>query len=63
MVGWFENDILSAFQIWPLCTTKSEEKIMETMDFLLNKIGWQLAKIAKYPQIFCYILEKRIIPR
>lgn len=30
--GWSENDILSAFRLFPLCMTLSEQKIMETME-------------------------------
>ncbi|KAL6210427.1 hypothetical protein ACLB2K_015659 [Fragaria x ananassa] len=60
---WSDNDILSAFKLFPLCMTKSEKKIMETMDFLVNKMGWHSHKIAKYPHVLCYSLEKRIIPR
>ncbi|KAL6217317.1 hypothetical protein ACLB2K_010534 [Fragaria x ananassa] len=61
--GWSENHILSAFRSCPLCMIKSRKKIMETMDFLVNKMGWHSHKIAKYPNVFCYSLEKRIIPR
>ena len=43
--------------------TKSEKKIMETMDFLVNKMGWESGKIVKVPYVFKYSLEKRIIPR
>ncbi|PRQ26296.1 putative transcription regulator mTERF family [Rosa chinensis] len=61
--GWSDNDILSAFRLCPLCMIKSEKKIMETMDFLVNKMGWKLGKLAKFPYVFLYSLEKRIIPR
>ncbi|KAK9945520.1 hypothetical protein M0R45_011033 [Rubus argutus] len=61
--GWSENDVLSAFRLFPLCMTLSEKKIMETMDFLVNKMGWQSEAIAKCPMVLCYSLDKRIIPR
>lgn len=61
--GWSENDVLSAFRLFPLCMIMSEKKIMETMDFLVNKMGWQSEAIAKCPMVLCYSLDKRIIPR
>ncbi|XP_024171981.1 uncharacterized protein LOC112177985 [Rosa chinensis] len=61
--GWSHEDILCAFRVCPLCMTKSEKKIMGTMDFLVNKMGWQSQTIAKIPYVFMYSLEKRIIPR
>ncbi|KAM5563958.1 hypothetical protein ABKV19_018529 [Rosa sericea] len=61
--GWSDNDILSAFRLYPLCMTKSEKKIMGTMDFLVNKMGWHSQKIAKCPHVLCFSFEKRIIPR
>ncbi|KAL6210471.1 hypothetical protein ACLB2K_015703 [Fragaria x ananassa] len=61
--NWSENHILSAFRSCPLCMTKSHKKIMETMDVLVNKMGWHSHKIAKFSNVFCYSLEKRIIPR
>ncbi|XP_050366957.1 LOW QUALITY PROTEIN: uncharacterized protein LOC126785340 [Argentina anserina] len=61
--GWSDDDIRSALRLWPLCMTKSEKKIMATMDFLVNKMGLQSGNIAECPYIFRYSLEKRIIPR
>ncbi|XP_004309705.1 PREDICTED: uncharacterized protein LOC101313174 [Fragaria vesca subsp. vesca] len=61
--GWSDNDILSAFKRHPLCMMVSEKKIMVTMDFLVNKMGWESGKIAEVPYVFVYSLEKRIIPR
>ncbi|XP_050365610.1 transcription termination factor MTERF5, chloroplastic-like [Argentina anserina] len=61
--GWSDDDIRSAFRSCPMCMTKSEKKIMATMEFLVNKMGLQSGDIAKYPYIFGYSLEKRIIPR
>ena len=61
--GWSEDDILSAFRLHPLCMVMSEKKIMESVDFLVNKMGWQSQKIAGHPSILCYSLKKRVIPR
>ncbi|KAK9912761.1 hypothetical protein M0R45_036605 [Rubus argutus] len=61
--GWSEDDILSAFRRRPQCMVVSVKRIMQVMDFLVNKMGWPSEMIAKHPVIWCYSLEKRIIPR
>lgn len=61
--GWSDQEILEAFQKYPACMTVSEEKIMAIMDFLVNKMGYSSALIAKQPSILHGSLEKRIVPR
>nr|XP_011468449.1 PREDICTED: uncharacterized protein LOC105352621 [Fragaria vesca subsp. vesca] len=61
--GWSESDICSALRVFPLCMVVSEKKIMGTMELLVNKMGWKSGQIAKFPYVFWYSLEKRIIPR
>ncbi|KAL6210472.1 hypothetical protein ACLB2K_015704 [Fragaria x ananassa] len=61
--GWSEDHVLSAFRMYPQCMALSEKKLMGTMDFLVNKMGWQSRAVAKYSHVLCYSLEKRIIPR
>ncbi|KAM2028524.1 hypothetical protein ACFX16_040136 [Malus domestica] len=61
--GWSEDDVLSAFRRFPQCMTKSEKKIAQVMELLVNKMGWPSRMIAKYPVIMGLSLEKRIIPR
>ncbi|XP_021802541.1 transcription termination factor MTERF15, mitochondrial-like [Prunus avium] len=61
--GWSDNDVVSAFRKNPQCMTLSEKKIMEVMDFLVNKMGYPSGVIAAYPLVLCFSLEKRIIPR
>ncbi|XP_050366106.1 transcription termination factor MTERF15, mitochondrial-like [Argentina anserina] len=61
--GWSENHIMSALRQDPQCMIVSEKKLMGVMDFLVNKMGWQSETIAKYPHVFRYSLEERIIPR
>ena len=42
----------------------SEKKIMKTMKFLVNKIGWKrLADVANFPYVLGCSLGKTIIPR
>ncbi|XP_026425408.1 uncharacterized protein LOC113321717 [Papaver somniferum] len=61
--GWTEDDIQNAFRKHPQCMMLSEKKIMSTMDFLVNQMGYNPSSMAKWPAIFSYSLEKRIIPR
>ncbi|KAK9912762.1 hypothetical protein M0R45_036606 [Rubus argutus] len=61
--GWSEDDILSAFRKFPQCMILSEKKIMQVMDFFVNKMGWSSRRIAKHPVVLSYSLDKRIIPR
>ncbi|KAL6129440.1 hypothetical protein ACLB2K_072790 [Fragaria x ananassa] len=61
--GWSEDDFISAFRKRPKSMLVSEKKIMQVMEFLVNKMGWPSVVVAKYPILFCYSLEKRIIPR
>ncbi|KAK9912678.1 hypothetical protein M0R45_036529 [Rubus argutus] len=61
--GWSEDDVLSAFMKFPKCMTVSEKKLMQVMEFLVNKMGWSSRMIAKHPLVWSYSLDKRIIPR
>ncbi|XP_016647424.1 PREDICTED: uncharacterized protein LOC103324347 [Prunus mume] len=61
--GWSDDDVISAFRRNPQCMILSEDKIMQGMNFLVNKMGWPSRVIATCPVILCFSLEKRIIPR
>ncbi|CAL5426045.1 unnamed protein product [Camellia sinensis] len=61
--GLSNDEILLAFRSHPLCMNLSEEKIMETMDFLVNKMGWQATVVARCPVVLFFNMERRIIPR
>ncbi|XP_058004857.1 uncharacterized protein LOC110649614 [Hevea brasiliensis] len=61
--GLSEDEILLAFRKHPLFMSLSEKTITKKMDFLVNKMGWQPAVIARYPAVFTYSLENRIVPR
>ncbi|XP_031273733.1 transcription termination factor MTERF15, mitochondrial-like [Pistacia vera] len=61
--GWSDEDIMLVFRKCPNFMNASERKIMNAMDFLVNKIGWQSTDIALCPDIFLMSLEKRVIPR
>ncbi|KAL3849785.1 hypothetical protein ACJIZ3_011667 [Penstemon smallii] len=61
--GWSKDDIYMAFRKHPNCMIMSEKKISKTMDFLVNKIGWDSRMIAERPVVLFFNLENRIIPR
>ncbi|CAL5423651.1 unnamed protein product [Camellia sinensis] len=61
--GLSNDEILLAFRSHPLCMNLSEEKIMETVDFLVNKMGWQATVAARCPVVLFFNMERRIIPR
>ena len=61
--GWSNDEIVLLFRAFPACMSLSEKKIMSTMDFLVNKMGWKLNEITRFPISLGFNLEKRIIPR
>ncbi|KAL4306827.1 hypothetical protein AHAS_Ahas16G0217200 [Arachis hypogaea] len=58
--GWSDDDILMAFKKHPHCMILSEDKIMKTMDYLVNKMGWLSGMIVRCPVVLFFSLEKRI---
>ncbi|XP_052204955.1 transcription termination factor MTERF15, mitochondrial-like [Diospyros lotus] len=61
--GLSRYEVLLAFRSHPLCMYLSEEKITRAMDFLVKKMGWKPAAIARCPAVIFLKLEKRIVPR
>ncbi|KAF2322061.1 hypothetical protein GH714_006138 [Hevea brasiliensis] len=61
--GFSEDEIWLIFRKHPMCMALSEKKVMDTVDFLVCKMGWQPAAVARRPITLCLSLEKRIMPR
>ncbi|KAA0049483.1 hypothetical protein IC582_012827 [Cucumis melo] len=61
--GLSEEEIRLIFRKNPRCMTFSEDKINDTIDFFVNKIGWESSFIARRPTLITYSLKKRILPR
>ncbi|XP_024022664.1 transcription termination factor MTERF6, chloroplastic/mitochondrial-like [Morus notabilis] len=61
--GWSEDEILKAFKKSPWCMMVSEDKLMASMDFLINQMGWKPCLMVEYPVIFTVSLKKRIVLR
>ncbi|KDP37145.1 hypothetical protein JCGZ_06201 [Jatropha curcas] len=61
--GFSEEEIWSVIKKRPLCMSLSEKTIIKKIDFLVNKMGWQPAIVAKHPIVLSYSFEKRVVPR
>ncbi|KZV54347.1 Mitochondrial transcription termination factor family protein [Dorcoceras hygrometricum] len=61
--GWSKDDVYLAFRRHPNCMILSENKISRTMDFLVNKMGWDSQIVLGCPAVLLYNLENRIVPR
>ncbi|GAB2228032.1 hypothetical protein Droror1_Dr00009861 [Drosera rotundifolia] len=61
--GFSQEDILSAFRKWPQCLLLSENKLRDSLDFLIGKIGCQVEAVVRNPVIVTYNLDERVIPR
>ncbi|KAF2322035.1 hypothetical protein GH714_005909 [Hevea brasiliensis] len=56
--GLSEDEIWSMFRKRPNCMSLSEKKVTGVMNFLVCKMGWQAAVVARVPSILCLSLER-----
>ena len=61
--GWSDEAVIQTFQLQPNMMLVSIDKINLLMSFWVNQLGWNSLALTKLPQMFCFSLEKRIIPR
>jgi len=61
--GWSDETVIRVFRYQPNLMLTSIDKINLMMSFWVNQMGWDPLALAKCPQMFCYSLHKRIIPR
>ncbi|XP_058764906.1 uncharacterized protein LOC131638367 [Vicia villosa] len=61
--GWSEENIGSAFVMYPWCMLASVDNIEASMNFFVNHMGWDSRVLAKNPILLLLSLEKRVIPR
>ncbi|KAK7320432.1 hypothetical protein VNO77_29897 [Canavalia gladiata] len=61
--GWSNEISISVFRKFPILMSFTEERIMKSMNFLVNDMGWASEHIARVPQVLAYSFHKRIIPR
>ncbi|KAG9439703.1 hypothetical protein H6P81_019868 [Aristolochia fimbriata] len=62
-LGWSEEEVLSAFRKAPFLFGRSEEKVSKVTKFVVNTMKLDSKELYKYPVLFMYGLEKRIVPR
>ncbi|KAL4193765.1 hypothetical protein AMTRI_Chr06g178480 [Amborella trichopoda] len=61
--GWSEEDIRTAFQKMPVIFCLSEQKLQKTMNYFINELKYDEKYLCFHPLIFCFNLERRLIPR
>jgi len=61
--GWSDENIVEEFRSQPNLMLISIDKIDLLMSFWVNQLGWNSLALTKWPHMFSYSLEKRIIPR
>ncbi|KAE8650381.1 hypothetical protein Csa_010623 [Cucumis sativus] len=61
--GLSEEEFYLAFRKYPWCMALSEDKINDTMDFFINKMGRESSLVARRPSLLSYSLKKRLFPR
>jgi len=62
-LGFSENEVLDLCRKRPSILCEKEEKVKRNVDFVVNIVGLPLADLVKYPHLFGYRVETRMIPR
>jgi mTERF domain-containing protein len=63
MLGWSQDDMLTAARKMPVILTMSEERLRRNVDFLTRVAGLEIPYIAQRPVLVMYSLERRLLPR
>ncbi|XP_050213285.1 uncharacterized protein LOC126664779 [Mercurialis annua] len=61
--GFSEDEIFSMFRKNPTFMIRSGEKVISILNFLVCRMGWQIADVVSVPVVLSCSLEGRIIPR
>lgn len=61
--GWSEQVFRRAFRSYPACMLISVGKIEKAMNFNVNELGWDSAKLAARPVLLTSSVERKAIPR
>jgi len=62
-LGFSEKEVQDILRRQPMSLALSEEKVKRNVDFLVNSVGLPLDDLVRYPPLFQFSLEKRMIPR
>lgn len=63
MLGWSQDDVLTAVRKMPSMLTMSEERMQTTVNFLTRDVGLEIPYIARRPVLVMYSYERRLLPR
>lgn len=63
MLGWSQDDVLTAVRKMPGLLTMSEERIRTAVNFLTRDVGLEIPYIAQRPVLVMYSYERRLLPR
>ncbi|MQM22225.1 hypothetical protein Taro_055275 [Colocasia esculenta] len=61
--GWSTDELLDAFQRFPVLLRLSEKKISKAMNFLVKEGGYDPSYIARRSVLLGYSIENRLMPR
>ena len=63
MLGWSQDDVLTAVRKMPCILTMSEERMQTAVNFLTRDVGLEIPYIAQRPVLVMYSYERRLLPR
>ncbi|XP_015876273.2 uncharacterized protein LOC107412946 [Ziziphus jujuba] len=61
--GWSEEEVRSLVVKQPKVMNSSSERLNKSLDFFMNKLGWSVDDISKYPTVLLLSFERRVFPR
>lgn len=61
--GWSDKQFREILVKQPQVMESSEKRIERALDFFMNKMGWTMDQIMKYPVVLYISKEKRVLPR
>lgn len=62
-LGWSEEEFHAALKKAPFLIRISKENVLEKMDFLVRRAGYEQSYISSNPVLIMFSLEKRLKPR
>ncbi|CAM0913654.1 unnamed protein product [Alopecurus aequalis] len=63
LLGWSQDDVLTAARKMPGILTMSEERLRKNVDFLTRDVGLEIPYIAQRPVLVMYSHDRRLVPR
>lgn len=63
MLGWSQDDVLTAAKKMPGFLTMSEERLRRNVEFLTWDVGLEISYITRRPVLVMYSHDRRLLPR